>query len=63
MSGNVPHPFIVTLAISEVRGIALWASDGTLIFGMPGAVQKVGSDRISWFPISISSSSGWPCSS
>ena len=51
--GRVPHPFIVTLAtLSAVRGIALWASDGTLIFGMPGAVQKVGSDRISWFPIS-----------
>ena len=40
--GRVPHPFIVTLAtLSAVRGIALWASDGTLIFGMPGAVQKV----------------------
>jgi ribose transport system permease protein len=51
--GRVPHPFIVTLAtLSAVRGIALWASDGTLIFGMPGAVQKIGSDRISWFPIS-----------
>jgi ribose transport system permease protein len=51
--GRVPHPFIVTLAtLSAVRGIALWASDGTLIFGMPGAVQKVGSDRIGWFPIS-----------
>jgi ribose transport system permease protein len=51
--GRVPHPFIVTLAtLSAVRGIALWASDGTLIFGMPGAVQKVGSDRIDWFPIS-----------
>jgi len=51
--GRVPHPFIVTLAtLSAVRGIALWASDGTLIFGMPGSVQKIGSDRISWFPIS-----------
>src|SRR4029453_16820491 len=34
--GRVPHPFIVTLApLRAVRGIALWASDGTLIFGMP----------------------------
>ncbi len=32
--GRVPHPFIVTLAtLSIVRGIALWASDGTLISG------------------------------
>ena len=34
--GRVPHPFIVTLAtLSIVRGLALWASDGTLIPGMP----------------------------
>ena len=51
--GRVPHPFIVTLAtLSAVRGIALWASDGTLIFGMPGPVQTVGSDRVSWIPYS-----------
>jgi ribose transport system permease protein len=51
--GRVPHPFIVTLAtLSAVRGIALWASDGTLIFGMPGSVQAVGGDRIGWFPYS-----------
>jgi ribose transport system permease protein len=51
--GRVPHPFIVTLAtLSAVRGLALWLSDGTLIFGMPGAVQKVGGDRIGWFPYS-----------
>ena len=51
--GRIPHPFIVTLAtLSAVRGIALWASDGTLIFGMPGSVQAVGGDRISWFPYS-----------
>ena len=32
--GRVPHPFIVTLAtLSIVRGIALWASDGTLDLG------------------------------
>jgi ribose transport system permease protein len=51
--GRVPHPFIVTLAtLSAVRGIALWASDGTLIYGMPGPVQAIGGDRISWFPYS-----------
>jgi ribose transport system permease protein len=51
--GRVPHPFIVTLAtLSAVRGIALWASDGTLIFGMPGSVQAVGGDRIGSFPYS-----------
>lgn len=51
--GRVPHPFIVTLAtLSAVRGIALWASDGTLIFGMPASVQTLGGDRIGWFPIS-----------
>ena len=51
--GRIPHPFIVTLAtLSAVRGIALWASDGTLIFGMPGAVQTVGGDRVSWIPYS-----------
>ena len=34
--GRVPHPFIVTLAsLSIVRGIALWAANGTLISGMP----------------------------
>jgi ribose transport system permease protein len=37
--GRVPHPFIVTLAtLSIVRGLALWASDGTLIPGMPPIV-------------------------
>lgn len=51
--GRVPHPFIVTLAtLSAVRGISLWASDGTLIYGMPGSVQAIGGDRISWFPYS-----------
>jgi ribose transport system permease protein len=51
--GRVPHPFIVTLAtLSAVRGIALWASDGTLIYGMPGSVQAVGGDRMGWFPYS-----------
>jgi ribose transport system permease protein len=51
--GRVPHPFIVTLAtLSAVRGIALWASDGTLIYGMPGPVQAIGGDRLGWFPYS-----------
>src|SRR6266540_1310725 len=52
--GRIPHPFIVTLAtLSAVRGIALWAASGTLIFGMPGSVQAVGGDRISWLPYSF----------
>ena len=51
--GRIPHAFIVTLAtLSGVRGLALWAASGTLIFGMPGAVQTVGGDRISWLPYS-----------
>ena len=51
--GRIPHPFIVTLAtLSAVRGIALWASDGTLIYGMPAPVQKIGGGRIDWFPYS-----------
>jgi ribose transport system permease protein len=51
--GRIPHAFIVTLAtLSGVRGLALWAASGTLIFGMPGAVQTVGGDRLSWFPYS-----------
>jgi len=45
--GRVPHPFIVTLAtLSIVRGIALWASDGTLISGMPPIVQTIGGGSI-----------------
>ena len=41
--GRVPHPFIVTLAsLSIVRGLALWAANGTLISGMPGAVDTLG---------------------
>ena len=35
--GRVPHPFIVTLAsLSIVRGLALWAANGTLISGHAG---------------------------
>lgn len=52
--GRVPHPFIVTLAtLSIVRGIALWASDGTLISGMPPFVQTLGGGSIDWLPYSI----------
>jgi ribose transport system permease protein len=52
--GRVPHPFIVTLAtLSIVRGIALWASDGTLIPNMPSIVQTVGGGTINWVPYSI----------
>lgn len=51
--GRVPHPFIVTLAsLSIVRGLALWAANGTLIPGMPHAVQVVGGGTIGWFPYS-----------
>jgi ribose transport system permease protein len=52
--GRVPHPFIVTLAtLSIVRGVALWAANGTLISGMPSIVQKVGGGSINWLPYSI----------
>ncbi len=52
--GRVPHAFIVTLAtLSIARGIALWASDGTLIFGMPQSVQTIGGGTIGWLPYSI----------
>jgi ribose transport system permease protein len=52
--GRVPHPFIVTLAtLSIVRGIALWASDGTLVSGMPPIVQQIGGGTIGWVPYSI----------
>jgi ribose transport system permease protein len=52
--GRVPHPFIVTLAtLSIVRGIALWASDGTLVPNMPPLVQTLGGGTIDWLPYSI----------
>jgi ribose transport system permease protein len=52
--GRVPHPFIVTLAtLSIVRGIALWASDGTLVPGMPPVVQTLGGGTIDWLPYAI----------
>ena len=52
--GRVPHPFIVTLAtLSIVRGVALWASDGTLVSGMPPIVQTIGGGTVGWVPYSI----------
>ena len=52
--GRIPHPFIVTLAtLSIVRGIALWAAHGTLIPGMPHAVQVLGGGSIGWLPYSF----------
>jgi ribose transport system permease protein len=52
--GRVPHPFIVTLAsLSVVRGLALWAANGTLIAGMPSAVNTLGGGSIDWLPYSF----------
>jgi ribose transport system permease protein len=52
--GRIPHPFIVTLAtLSIARGLALWLADGTLIPGMPGAVQTLGGGSIDWLPYSF----------
>ena len=52
--GRVPHPFIVTLAaLSLVRGLALWASDGRPIQGMPDVVQTIGGSSFAvWLPVS-----------
>jgi len=51
--GKLPHPFIVTLAsLSIVRGLALWAANGTLISGMPGKVDTLGGESIGWLPYS-----------
>ena len=50
----MPHPFIVTLAtLSIVRGLALWAANGTLIPGMPHVVQVLGGGSIGWLPYSF----------
>jgi ribose transport system permease protein len=52
--GRIPHPFIVTLAsLSIVRGLALWAAHGTLIPGMPAAVDTLGGGSINWLPYSF----------
>ncbi len=51
--GRVPHPFIVTLAsLSIVSGLALWASGGQPIPGMPHAVAVIGGGSIGWLPYS-----------
>lgn len=52
--GRVPHPFIVTLAsLSLVRGLALWASDGRPIQGMPDIVTTIGGSSFAqWLPVS-----------
>ncbi|HZR95509.1 MAG TPA: ABC transporter permease [Gaiellaceae bacterium] len=52
--GRIPHPFIVTLAsLSIVRGLALWAANGTLIAGMPHGVDTLGGGSIDWLPYSF----------
>ncbi|MGN6800011.1 MAG: ABC transporter permease [Gaiellaceae bacterium] len=53
--GRIPHPFIVTLAsLSIVRGLALWAANGTLIAGMPGPIDTLGGGTtIGWLPYSF----------
>jgi ribose transport system permease protein len=52
--GRIPHPFIVTLAsLSIVRGLALWAASGTLIAGMPPAVDTLGGGSIGRLPYSF----------
>jgi ribose transport system permease protein len=55
--GRIPHPFIVTLAsLSIVRGLALWAANGTLIPGMPEPIDKIGGQTVGgpsgWLPYS-----------
>ena len=52
--GRVPHPFIVTLAsLSIVRGIALWASNGTLDPRHAAVRRQLGGGSIDWLPYSI----------
>jgi ribose transport system permease protein len=52
--GRIPHPFIVTLAsLSIVRGLALWAANGTLIAGMPNPIDTLGGGTIGWLPYSF----------
>ena len=52
--GRMPHPFIVTLAsLSIVRGIALWAANGTLISGHAGRRStRSAAASIGWLPYS-----------
>jgi ribose transport system permease protein len=50
--GRVPHPFIVTLAMFNVAaGLALIISKGTPIYGMPDAVESIGTGFIGPIPI------------
>ena len=51
--GRIPHPFIVTLAtLSIAKGLALWLADGTLIPGVPSAIDRLGGSR-DWLPYSF----------
>ena len=49
--GRIPHAFIVTLAtLGIARGIALEIAHGTLIPGMPHAVDVIGDSQRVWLP-------------
>jgi ribose transport system permease protein len=49
--GNVPHPFIVTLAtMGVIRGLALWLTQGVPKQGMPSIIVAIGGGRIGWLP-------------
>ncbi len=49
--GNVPHPFIVTLAtMGVIRGVALWLTQGVPQQGVPRVVVAIGGGRIGWLP-------------
>jgi ribose transport system permease protein len=49
--GNIPHPFIVTLAtMGVIRGLALWLTQGVPKQGMPSIVGAIGGGRIGWLP-------------
>ena len=53
VKGQLPHPFIITLAmLSIARGLALWLSGGQPIRGMPPIVNAIGGGSIGWFPVS-----------
>ena len=53
VKGQLPHPFIITLAmLSIARGLALWLSGGQPIRGMPPIVDAIGGGSIDWFPVS-----------
>jgi ribose transport system permease protein len=49
--GNIPHPFIVTLAtMGVIRGLALWLTQGVPKQGMPSIIGAIGGGRIGWLP-------------